>query len=57
LGPHHQGFFSSLRQIARPAEGTTRWMLQSADEELAWLIILATIPVGLPGWCLSTCSG
>jgi undecaprenyl-diphosphatase len=44
-----KGFFSSLRQIARPAEGTTRWMLQSADEELAWLIILATIPVGLAG--------
>jgi undecaprenyl-diphosphatase len=44
-----RGFFSSLRQIARPAEGTTRWMLQSADEQLAWLIILATIPVGLAG--------
>jgi undecaprenyl-diphosphatase len=44
-----KGFFSSLRQIARPAEGTTRWMLQSADEQLAWLIILATIPVGLAG--------
>jgi undecaprenyl-diphosphatase len=44
-----RGFFSSLRQIARPAEGTTRWMLQSADEELAWLIILASIPVGLAG--------
>jgi undecaprenyl-diphosphatase len=44
-----KGFFSSLRQIARPAEGTTRWMLQSGDEQLAWLIILATIPVGLAG--------
>ena len=44
-----KGLFSSLRQIIRPAEGTTRWMLQSADEELAWLIILATIPVGLAG--------
>ena len=44
-----KGFFSSLRQIARPAEGTSRWMLQSADEQLAWLIILATIPVGLAG--------
>jgi len=44
-----KGFFSSLRQITRPAEGTTRWMLQSADEQLAWLIILATIPVGLAG--------
>src|SRR5215475_6262100 len=44
-----KGFFTSLRQLIRPAEGTTRWMLQSADEELAWLIILATIPVGLVG--------
>ncbi|MGN6171667.1 MAG: undecaprenyl-diphosphate phosphatase [Streptosporangiaceae bacterium] len=44
-----KGFFSSLRQIARPAAGTTRWMLQSPDEQLAWLIILATIPVGLAG--------
>ena len=44
-----KGFFSSLRQIARPAEGTARWMLQSPDEQLAWLIILATIPVGLAG--------
>jgi len=44
-----KGFFSSLRQIVRPAEGTTRWMLQSPDEQLAWLIILATIPVGLAG--------
>jgi undecaprenyl-diphosphatase len=44
-----KGFFSSLRQFARPAEGTARWMLQSADEQLAWLIILATIPVGLGG--------
>ena len=44
-----KGFFSSLRRFARPAEGTTRWMLQSPDEQLAWLIILATIPVGLAG--------
>jgi len=44
-----RGFFSSLRQFARPAEGTARWMLQSPDEQLAWLIILATIPVGLAG--------
>ena len=44
-----KGFFSSLRQFARPAEGTARWMLQSPDEQLAWLFILATIPVGLAG--------
>jgi undecaprenyl-diphosphatase len=44
-----RGFFASLSQFARPAEGTTRWMLQDTDQELAWLIILATIPVGLAG--------
>ncbi len=43
------GFFASLGQIFRPAPGTRRWRLQSAEQRLAWLIILATIPVGLAG--------
>ena len=43
-----KGFFSSLGQIIRPAVGSSRWDLQP-DEQLAWLIILATIPVGLAG--------
>jgi undecaprenyl-diphosphatase len=43
------GFFSSLRHIARPAPGTSRWQFGSADEKLAWMIIAATIPVGLVG--------
>ncbi len=43
-----KGFFTSLGQIIRPAAGTARWDLQP-DEQLAWLIILATIPVGLAG--------
>jgi len=43
-----KGFFTSLGQIAWPARGTSRWDLQP-DERLAWLIILATIPVGLAG--------
>jgi undecaprenyl-diphosphatase len=43
-----KGFFTSLGQIAWPARGTSRWDLQP-DEKLAWLIILATIPVGLAG--------
>jgi len=43
-----RGFFTSLGQIAWPARGTSRWDLQP-DEKLAWLIILATIPVGLVG--------
>jgi undecaprenyl-diphosphatase len=43
-----KGFFTSLPQIIRPAPGSSRWDLQP-DEQLAWLIILATIPVGLAG--------
>jgi undecaprenyl-diphosphatase len=43
------GFFTSLGQFARPAEGTRRWQLQNANQKLAWMIILATIPVGLVG--------
>jgi undecaprenyl-diphosphatase len=43
------GFFSSLGQFFSPARGTKRWQLRTADERLAWLIILATIPVGLVG--------
>jgi undecaprenyl-diphosphatase len=43
------GFFTSLGQFIAPAEGTRRWQLQSADQRLAWMIILATIPVGLVG--------
>jgi len=43
-----KGFFTSVGQIAWPARGTSRWDLQR-DEKLAWLIILATIPVGLVG--------
>ena len=44
-----KGFFSSLGQFASPAEGTRRWQLQDANQTLAWLIIVATIPVGLVG--------
>jgi undecaprenyl-diphosphatase len=43
------GFFSSVRQFAMPAPDTRRWQLRSADQKLAWMIILATIPVGLVG--------
>ena len=44
-----RGFFGSLGQFARPAEGTRRWQLQDANQKLAWMVILATIPVGLVG--------
>src|SRR5436190_8303157 len=44
-----KGFFSSLRQFVQPEEGTSRWQLQTVDQRLAWMIIVATIPVGLVG--------
>src|SRR5262249_51901187 len=44
-----RGFFTSIGHFIRPEEGTSRWQLQSVDERLAWLIIVATIPVGLVG--------
>jgi undecaprenyl-diphosphatase len=43
------GFFSSLGHFARPAPGTSRWELRNVNERLAWMIIVATIPVGLAG--------
>ena len=43
------GFFSSLGQFVNPAPGTRRWQLQNANQKLAWMIIIATIPVGLVG--------
>jgi undecaprenyl-diphosphatase len=45
-------FFASLRQIASPAPGTGRLELQTTDQKLAWMIILATIPVGIAGLAL-----
>ena len=43
-------FFGSLGQFVSPVPGTSRWQLRTADQKLAWMIILATIPVGLAGW-------
>jgi undecaprenyl-diphosphatase len=44
-----RGFFTSLGHLLRPAAGTGRWQGLTADEKLAWMIILATIPVGIAG--------
>ena len=44
-----KGFFASIGHVIAPTEGTSRWQLQTADQRLAWLIIVATIPVGLVG--------
>ncbi len=43
------GFFTSLGHLLRPAPGTSRWQMRNADEKLAWMIIIATIPVGITG--------
>jgi len=43
------GFFTSFGQLIRPVAGTGRWHGLTADEKLAWMIILATIPVGIAG--------
>jgi undecaprenyl-diphosphatase len=43
-----RGFFRSLPRIVR----TRRFDLADADERLAWLIVIATIPVGITGLAL-----
>ena len=44
-----KGFFATIGHVTRPEDGTSRWQLQTVDQRLAWMIILATIPVGLIG--------
>src|SRR3984893_10695630 len=45
-------FFVSLRPFAAPEPGTRRFEPQGTDQKLAWMIILATIPVGIAGLLL-----
>jgi undecaprenyl-diphosphatase len=45
-------FFASLWHVIAPAPGTRRWEPQGTDQKLAWMIILATIPVGIAGLAL-----
>src|SRR5579862_5985112 len=47
-----RAFFASVGHVLRPAPGTQRFMPQGTDQTLAWMIILATIPVGLAGLAL-----
>ena len=47
-----KGFFGSIAHAASPAPGTRRWQPQNAEQKLAWMIILATIPVGIAGLAL-----
>jgi undecaprenyl-diphosphatase len=47
-----KGFFASVAHVIRPAPGTRRWEPQDTDQKMAWMIILATIPVGIAGLAL-----
>jgi len=47
-----KGFFASIGHVIAPAPGTRRFQPQNTDQMLAWMIILATIPVGLAGVAL-----
>jgi undecaprenyl-diphosphatase len=47
-----KGFFGSVGHVARPAPGTRRWQPQTIEQRLSWMIILATIPVGIAGLAL-----
>jgi undecaprenyl-diphosphatase len=47
-----KGLFGSFSQISSPAPGTRRFDLRDADQKLAWMIIVGTIPVGLAGLAL-----
>ena len=45
-------FFASLKHIVAPAPGTYRFQPQTTDQLLSWMIIVATIPVGIAGLAL-----
>src|SRR5580693_6411069 len=43
------GFFSSIGHMIRPGPGVDRFEMRPTEGKMAWMIILATIPVGLVG--------
>jgi undecaprenyl-diphosphatase len=45
-------FFASIRHVIAPGPGSRRFELEGTDQKLAWMIILATIPVGIAGLLL-----
>jgi undecaprenyl-diphosphatase len=47
-----RAFLASLKHVIAPEPGTRRWQPQNTDQMLAWMIILATIPVGIAGLAL-----
>jgi undecaprenyl-diphosphatase len=47
-----RAFFASLWHVVAPEPGTRRFEPQGTDQTLAWMIIVATIPVGIAGLLL-----
>jgi undecaprenyl-diphosphatase len=47
-----RAFFASLWHVLAPEPGTRRFEPQGTDQTLAWMIIVATIPVGIAGLLL-----
>jgi len=45
-------FFASVKHVISPEPGTERWQPQNTDQMLAWMLIVATIPVGIAGIAL-----
>jgi len=45
-------FFASIKHVIAPEPGTYRFQPQSTDQLLSWMIIVATIPVGIAGLAL-----
>jgi undecaprenyl-diphosphatase len=45
-------FFGSLKHVISPEPGTYRWRPQTTDQMLAWMLIVATVPVGIAGIAL-----
>ena len=52
LAAHRQGLLRLGRPHDQARPGTRRWEPQTVEQKLAWMIILATIPVGIAGLAL-----
>jgi undecaprenyl-diphosphatase len=47
-----KAFFDSVRHVISPEPGTYRLQPQTTDQLLSWMIIVATVPVGIAGLAL-----
>jgi undecaprenyl-diphosphatase len=45
-------FFASVKHVISPEQGTYRWQPQTTDQMLSWMLIVATVPVGIAGLAL-----